>query len=96
MQALLRSLLKKYEERFLMMDVPLLDCPQQDKMMSDYTFETGKMTPDEYQAIHNGPDFTEVTILFVSPSTLLYQPFYQTCWNVICKILFNFQIYRAK
>lgn len=44
------------------MDVPLLDCPQQDKRMSDYTFETGKMTPDEYQAIHNGPDFTEVTI----------------------------------
>ena len=48
-----------------MMDVPLLDCPQQDKRMSDYTFETGKMTPEEYQAIHNGPDFTEVNILFV-------------------------------
>lgn len=59
MQALLRSLLKKYEERLLMMDVPLLDCPQQDIRMSDYTFETGKMTPDEYQAIHNGPDLTE-------------------------------------
>jgi len=51
-----------------MMDVPLLDCPQQDKRMSDYTFETGKMAPDEYEAIHNGPDLTEVTILFVSPS----------------------------
>ena len=80
MQALLRSLLRKYEERLLMMDVPLLDCPQQDKRMSDYTFETGKMTPDEYQAIHNGPDFTEVTmILFVSPSILLYQSFSPTC-----------------
>jgi len=54
-------LLRKYEEGLLMMDVPLLDCPQQDKRMSDYTFETGKMTPDEYQTIHNGPDFTEVT-----------------------------------
>ncbi|XP_020607260.1 lysine-specific demethylase 8-like [Orbicella faveolata] len=59
MQALLRGLLRKYEERLLMMDVPLLDCPQQDKRMSDFTFETGKMTPEEYQAIHNGPDFTE-------------------------------------
>lgn len=44
------------------MDVQPLDCPQQDKRMSDYTFETGKMSPDEYQAIHNGPDFTEVII----------------------------------
>ena len=76
MQALLRSLLRQYEERLLMMDVPLLDCPQQDKRMSDYTFETGKMTPDEYQAIHNGPDFTEVThLLFVSHSTFLSQSF---------------------
>lgn len=76
MQALLRRLLRKYEERLLMMDVPLLDCPQQDKRMSDYTFETGKMTPDQYQAIHNGPDFTEVNIiLFVRPLILLYQSF---------------------
>lgn len=60
MQASLRSLLRKYEERFLVMDVPPLDCPLQDKRMSDYTFETGKMSPEEYQAIHNGPDFTEV------------------------------------
>ncbi|KAJ7327796.1 hypothetical protein OS493_026072 [Desmophyllum pertusum] len=59
MQASLRSLLRKYEERFLVMGVPPLDCPLQDKRMSDYTFETGKMSPEEYQAIHNGPDFTE-------------------------------------
>ena len=81
MQALLRSLLRKYEERLLMMDVPLLDCPQQDKRMSDYTFETGKMTPDEYQAIHNGPDFTEVPvtmILYVSLS-ILFQSFSPKC-----------------
>ena len=80
MQALLRHLLRKYEERLLMMDVPLLDCPQQDKRMSDYTFETGKMTPDKYQEIHNGPDFTEVNIiLFVRPLILLYQSFSPTC-----------------
>ena len=80
MQALLRSLLRKYEERLLMMDVPLLDCPQQDKRMSDYTFETGKMTPDEYQAIHNGPDFTEVTMIpYVSLSILFFQSFSPKC-----------------
>ena len=70
MQASLRSLLRKYEERFLTMDVPPLDCPQQDKRMSDYTFETGKMTPEEYQAIHNGPDFTEVIIQTIKPSLI--------------------------
>ena len=58
--ASLRNLLRKYEEKFLMMDVRPLVCLDQDKMMSEYTFETGKMSPDEYEAIHNGPDFTEV------------------------------------
>ena len=60
MQASLRSLLRKYEEKFLMMDVEPLNCSEQDKRMSDYTFETGKMSPEEYEAIHNGPDFSEV------------------------------------
>ena len=58
--ASLRNLLRKYEEKFLMMDVRPLVCLDQDKRMSEYTFETGKMSPDEYKAIHNGPDFTEV------------------------------------
>ena len=43
------------------MTAPPLDCPQHDMPMSNYTFETGKMSDEEYQEIHNGPDFTEVT-----------------------------------
>lgn len=59
MQGSLKSLLRKYEERFLTMDVPPLVCPQQDLRMSNYTFETGKMNEEEYAIVHNGPDFTE-------------------------------------
>lgn len=59
MPASFRSLLRKYEEKFLMMDVQPLDCSDQDKRMSEYTFETGKMSPEKYEIIHNGPDFTE-------------------------------------
>ena len=66
MQESLRSLLRKYEERFLTTNVPSLDCPQQDMRMSNYTFETGKMSDEEYQQIHNGPDFTEVIMLHMS------------------------------
>lgn len=60
MPASFRSLLRKYEEKLLMMDVQPLDCSDQDKRMSEYTFETGKMSPEKYEIIHNGPDFTEV------------------------------------
>lgn len=60
MQESLQRLLRKYEEGFLTADVQSLDCPQQDMRMSSYTFETGKMNEEEYQAIHNGPDYTEV------------------------------------
>ena len=42
------------------MDVPSLDCPQQDMRMSSYTFETGKMSEEDYKEIHDGPDYTEV------------------------------------
>ena len=65
MQGSLKSLLRKYEERFLTMDVPPLVCPQQDLRMSNYTFETGKMSEEEYAIVHNGPDFTEVKINIV-------------------------------
>ena len=42
--------------------MPSLFCPNQDMRMSDFTFETGKMSDEEYQFFHNGPDFTEVIL----------------------------------
>ena len=45
--------------------MPSLVCPHQDMRMSDFTFETGKMSDEEYQFFHNGPDFTEVILYFL-------------------------------
>ena len=45
--------------------MPSLFCPHQDMRMSDFTFETGKMSDEEYQFFHNGPDFTEVILYFL-------------------------------
>ena len=45
--------------------MPSLVCPHQDMRMSDFTFETGKMSDEEYQFFHNGPDFTEVIPYFL-------------------------------
>ena len=42
-----------------------LFCPHQDMRMRDFTFETGKMSDEEYQFFHNGPDFTEVILHFL-------------------------------
>ncbi|KAM7448305.1 hypothetical protein ABFA07_003706 [Porites harrisoni] len=58
-QKAIKSLLRRYEERFLGTNVPSLFCSHQDMRMSDFTFETGKMSDEEYQFFHNGPDFTE-------------------------------------
>ena len=54
-------LLKRYEELFLASDPPPWQCPMQDRRMSEYVFETGKMSPEDYERIHNGPDFREVS-----------------------------------
>ena len=64
-QKAIKSLLRRYEERFLGTNVPSLFCPHQDMRMSDFTFETGKMSDEEYQFFHNGPDFTEVILYFL-------------------------------
>ena len=64
-QKAIKSLLRRYEERFLGTNVPSLFCPHQDVRMSDFTFETGKMSDEEYQFFHNGPDFTEVILYFL-------------------------------
>ena len=79
-QKAIKSLLRRYEERFLGTNVPSLVCPHQDMRMSSFIFETGKMSDEEYQFFHNGPDFTEV-ILYVLYSRLeswtlpLFTPF---------------------
>ena len=50
----------KYEQ-LLQTSEPLpLRCTAQDKRMSEYDFETTKMTPEDYENIHNGPDYREV------------------------------------
>ena len=53
------------------MDVPSLVCPQQDMRMSSYTFETGKMSKEDYATIHDGPDFTEVQKFIASSKHVL-------------------------
>lgn len=79
--ASLRNLLRKYEEKFLMTDVRPLVCLDQDKRMSEYTFETGKMSPDEYEAIHNGPDFTEEEPCNFDASNLQSPCHFATCFE---------------
>ena len=61
-QKAIKRLLRRYEERFLANNMPSLFCPNHDMRMSDFTFETGKMSDEEYQFFHNGPDFTEVIL----------------------------------
>ena len=83
-QKAIKSLLRRYEERFLGTNVPSLFCPHQDMRMSDFTFETGKMSDEEYQFFHNGPDFTEVILYFLyacgffSCASVLHDPWHLT------------------
>ena len=55
----LSQLLRVYEDSFSTREPVKLQCTQQDRRMSEYVFETGKMDPEEYERIHNGPDYRD-------------------------------------
>ena len=50
----------KYEHILQMSQQLPLRCVMQDKRMSEFEFETAKMSPEDFEKIHNGIDYREV------------------------------------